>query len=271
MPENIRKMIKLFVLLMGVFFQGWAIGAVIVQNGGLTIQLEGSIAEADSKKLISILNLIEPERDQKYPRPPVFMDLNSTGGDVNEALTIASIVRSLHMQTRVKKTGTCASSCFFVWISGLARYSYSYRNGMNPMTSGVIGIHRPYFLNPKAGPDALVQQENLMRAVEKYLKDMRVSQSIIDVMMHTSSRDIHWLDENERKLVGGYAAGFEEQMMATCFPEIKSNESSGRNMMLFFAAQQEAMACISKTYVENYRSSAVRALVQIQSGWIPWD
>lgn len=264
-------MIKLFILLFGIFFQGWAIGAAITQNGDLVIELEGSIAQGDAQKLISILKSIEPESDQKYPRPPVFLELNSTGGDVNESLRIAAIVRSLYMQTRVKKTGSCASSCFFVWISGLARYSYSYRSGMNPLVSGVVGIHRPYFLNPKAGPDALVQQENLMRAVEQYLKDMRVAQSLIDVMMHTSSRDMHWLNESERKLAGGYAAGFEEQMMATCFPEKTNNESSENGVMLFFKAQREAMACIGKTYVENYRSSAVSDLVRIQQGWIPWN
>lgn len=140
--------------------------------------------------------------------------LNSDGGDLAETLKIASLIRTMYATVSIEYTdgkGECASSCFFLYLSGTER-SFGHWSR--------LGIHRAYFapeyfagLTPN---DAKVRQKELTLTVEALLKDNSVPQSLIDRMNSTSSTEIYWLEYPEMEALGERPPWFEEFLTAKC-------------------------------------------------------
>jgi ATP-dependent protease ClpP protease subunit len=137
------------------------------------------------------------------------VSLASNGGNLIEALKIAGLLKVGYADITVEN-GNCASACFFLYLSGVTRYSGS--------TS--IGIHRAYFdqtyfagLKPE---EARTQQTRLSNAVNAILDENGVPQYLKDVMNRTSSDNMYWLSDDDIGNIGEHPAWYEEVLIARC-------------------------------------------------------
>lgn len=146
--------------------------------------------------------------------------LNSTGGDVIEAMKIGNFIRANSMMTispslafdcpfptDSEELCKCFSSCFIVWAAGVKRNGY------------LIGLHRPYFdknffadLNPTKAEEKYKEMSNL---VKSYLQNMDIPNEIIEIMFEHSSDDLYLLPINfyEKLRIAPF---FEEWVLANC-------------------------------------------------------
>lgn len=198
---------------------------------GCTIKLTGKIEGGDSARLRAAI---------RGPTPAGFhyntLLLDSPGGDVGEALRIASVVREAmletttmsvsHIDTRALIRGDklprmhwpCVSACFLIWVAGAERTSFS---NVDPEHGPVgIGLHRPYLApaayNNPASQVAEMQQQ-AAAAIREYLRREQIPESFIEKMLDRSSREIYWLHESgDEWALNGRAAWFEEMMIARC-------------------------------------------------------
>lgn len=199
---------------------------------GCIIKLTGKIEVGDSTRLRALF---------REPTPAGFhyntLLLDSPGGDVAEALRIASVVREAMLETttmrsvgdidtRALRSGDklprmhwpCVSACFLVWVAGAERTSLS---TVDPEHGPVgIGLHRPYFApaayNNPASQVAEMQQQ-AAAAMREYLRREQIPESFIEKMLDRSSREIYWLHESgDEWALNGRAAWFEEMMIARC-------------------------------------------------------
>ncbi|MFZ5539311.1 MAG: hypothetical protein ACOY5V_06185 [Pseudomonadota bacterium] len=197
-----------------------------------TIKLTGKIEDGDSARLRATI---------RSPMPAGFhfntLLLDSPGGDVGEALRIASVVREAMLETTTMRRVTdidtealrrgdklprmhwrCVSACFLVWVAGAERTSFS---AVDPEHGPVgIGLHRPYFApaayNNPASQVAEMQQQAAV-AIREYLRREQIPESFIEKMLDRSSREVYWLHESgDQWALNGRAAWFEEMMIARC-------------------------------------------------------
>lgn len=191
---------------------------------GCTITLTGKIESGDANRLRAMLERPLPS-GWRYNT----LLLNSMGGDVEEAFSLAQVVREAMLATttftldQVGQGGKqsqwpCVSACFLVWVSGTERSSMS-GSSRRDGTFG-IGLHRPYF-SPAAYQNspskvAAAQQEMTLK-VRDYLRREQVSELFIEKMIERSSKEVYWLHESgDPFALNGRAPWFEEMMIARC-------------------------------------------------------
>jgi hypothetical protein len=176
------------------------------QSSAPALLMRGEIRPGDYDRLLQFA-----ERSGYY-LPQSQALLSSPGGDIEEALKIARLVKKLYMTVNVGPgTGYCASACFIIFASAVERDT----------APGWVGIHRPY-LNREAlrslTPAAAEVAENAaLRDAEQYLRELRVPRNLVDVMFEQASTEIHWLSDDEfRYELGRRAAWYEEFLIARC-------------------------------------------------------
>lgn len=186
------------------------------------VQLRGEIVPGDSERLRSVLKTRLPGIGvYKY------LNLESPGGSVVEALAVADVVREALLKTAnrlgpqngsttvwgVSKRANCVSACFLIWAAGVERFL------SGDGTSG-IGLHRPYFIKDaytNTPAKIAAQQQELMAKVRDYLQREQVPDRFIDVMMERSSRDVLWLNSiTDGDAFINYKAWYEEMLIARC-------------------------------------------------------
>ena len=167
--------------------------------------LSGEIKTGDGEKFRSFLR----QNFEKY-RSGHTIRLASNGGNLVESLKIAGILRSVY-PTIVVKGDKCASSCFFLYLSGVKRTADA---------ASLIGVHRAFFepvyfekLKPE---DARKQQSELTKVMDTILDENQVPRYLRDRINHTSSADIYWLTDDDVENIGYMPAWYEEVMIAKC-------------------------------------------------------
>jgi hypothetical protein len=120
--------------------------------------------------------------------------LNSPGGDVEEAIQLAQVLREAFVTAAVMPPVVCASACFFLYVGAAKRLAAS-RPG------GGLAIHRPYF------PAEVARQMSAKRAqvansaayakAKRWLQDQLVPQVLIDRMFSLSSTQAYWLTNTD--------------------------------------------------------------------------
>jgi hypothetical protein len=134
-------------------------------QGDLYISLSGEITKGDLEKWI-----IPTFKNEKNKT----IELNSTGGDVEEAMKIGRYFKQNEFKVNVSKT--CYSSCVFLLAGGVYRTVYPGSN---------VGIHRAYFGSiDKALTSNQIRnlREKINSDLKKYLEEMDINPSLIDVM-----------------------------------------------------------------------------------------
>lgn len=190
------------------------------------ILMSGKITSGDSEKLIKVV--ANPPAGQAF-----FSDLilNSGGGDAQEALKLADLVKKTLLNTanydvasmdfdpstsRSKPPNgySCVSACVLVLMGGGTR-------NVIQNFGGQIGLHRPYFSKDayiKSGPTTIAtNQSQIMQRLREFLRDEGMAVDLIEKMMRHSSREVYWVDSAEwSEKVPDQAPWYEEMLIAQC-------------------------------------------------------
>ena len=118
--------------------------------------------------------------------------ISSNGGDLEEALKIGQLARTLEWMVVVPKDGVCYSSCVLVLAGGVSRH---------PL--GTIGIHRPYFASGAASTnDARDAYASIRKEVTDFLQDGGIRTTLWDDMLNTPPEQIRELSFPELETYG---------------------------------------------------------------------
>jgi hypothetical protein len=130
--------------------------------------------------------------------------LASDGGDVNEAIRIATLLKALYTSVVVGPlTGRCVSACFFIYAAAGQREVDGER---------LIGVNRPFIEDSTA-----VGTENAaLLQVRDFLRDNGVPNYLVEEMFRRASDDAYWLTTEDEKNLGTRSQTFTRYLAAKC-------------------------------------------------------
>lgn len=222
--------------------------AITIPHPG-NISIVGNIAKGDVEQLRNAI------RTQKYGLGVI--NLDSPGGDVDEAIRMTEMIKPLFVTTRVKPGKYCASACTFIWLAGTPRMAVPKesaqrlaRQGLSE-AGGIVGLHRPYLANFSALTN---NQSQVMKQIQSYLEAQMVPRRLIDVMMSRPSNDIYWLNSKDFQELGEYRPEVEEFLINKC-GYIRATDSA-MNRDLTGEQMVKAMTCSNK-YLDEVRAKGL--------------
>jgi hypothetical protein len=173
------------------------------QPGVPILYISGQIKQGDTDKLIELLR-------SDLESAPRITDvwLNSPGGDLSEAIRTGGLLEKLGYTAVVPTGATCASACFFVWVSAPAR-----------LAPGTLIIHRPYFnMRDSSVPASGFEERYRITSenVYQYLRQRNVPANLIDRMMKVSSADGYTLTDDDKLSIGFMSPARTEYMVQNC-------------------------------------------------------
>lgn len=235
------------------------------------VLLSGRVTPGDAERIAKVV--IDFARKSGYLLKAFRVD--SAGGDVDEAIRIATLVRGLYGSVKVVNNRYCASSCFLIWINGAARMA----SGADAKSDGgMLVIHRPYFGDEgtsDAGAVALGQRQVVaMKAMRRYLEDNLVPTTLIDEMLSRPSNDGYQLRRKDIDMLGEIPPWFEEVSVAKCnyrrglIGEIVAAEVRGmrEEAQRLRSLDEKIIACQH----EIRDSAGTTYLKKLATGWRPW-
>lgn len=186
-----------------------------MQNDGCypVYRIESDITQGDSIIFANAIHVIKDQYhrlcNEKNNRNKIIFQLNSIGGDVEEAIKIGRILRKNEILTvTVPPDGECLSSCVFILSAGIRRTVW-----------GKVGIHRPYF--PSLSTDENIlnikhKRESILTSIKQYLEEMDVNPSLVDTMLSIPPDELKILtpDELSYYRLTGLDANYEEKFIA---------------------------------------------------------
>jgi hypothetical protein len=195
MLSNTKKMAVLFraamaiALLVASTLQLWADVTEVHEyktDGRYTISIHSEIKKGDSEAFTDLTKAVANDRQ-------IWVNLDSPGGDVVEAMRIGRLIRERFMFTAIMPERKCASACVFILMAGVYRLA-------GPTAR--VGIHRPKFDSEYFAdltPDhARTIYDSMLREVQKYfLVDMSGSDEAFRLMMAIPSDQLRWLTYDE--------------------------------------------------------------------------
>ena len=131
------------------------------------VYIDGEIEPGDHQKLLDILG-----DDAGQKGMPLFIQLNSKGGNFEEAIKIAGVARERFLSTKLGPGSTCLSACAIVFMSGMnynTRYFVKSRI-MHP--SATLGFHAPTITAGGGNFDAADLEAAYSRAIEQIGKKL---------------------------------------------------------------------------------------------------
>jgi hypothetical protein len=272
--------VKRFIFLALLFICAQCVAIEIQPLPFFKASLSGSIESGDTEKLAKFLRTL---------KTPIFaVVLNSQGGDVDEAIRIAALIKFAWVGTEVQSEKLCASSCFFLFLAGSGRIAspdffkqpeeLEALNALARQASvnrklelpGFVGLHRPFYTTAS---NIEKHQSAMMERVSAHLKKQMISSRLIDAMMSHPSNDVYWLTDLDLNEIGQYPPEQEEVFIQRCgydrnsvLEEIslieKGNVSKSDET---FQQGMTSYACIAR--LKEKLSTA--ALEQIKKGWLP--
>jgi hypothetical protein len=192
------------------------------------IRIDGKIKSGDFEKFKTVLKTFSNQKgffDQElsddqikdirgrsgsqFDESYLTVKLDSVGGDVLEAMKIGHLVEQFRLETVAT---SCFSACFYIFVAGVRHPSY---------LKTKIGVHRPYFDQKyfaELGSSEAKEKHNLMvKNTKKYLRDMNVSEQLIELVYRVSPDDMYILTDDEiEKWVGEYHPFFEDWLKSGC-------------------------------------------------------
>lgn len=176
----------------------------ITSDNRLFIELEGDIVQGDAAKFSKFIH-----SDLYNFSHAEGLALNSRGGSLVEATKIGQIVEKAGLRVDVPKDSTCASACFFIYISAPVRYS-----------DGSLIVHRPYFDMTEArgaehGDHEMLYRKAILQARD-YLSARSVPGDLIDMMMTKSSADGYVLTNRDVIRISFFSPAVDEYQIQRC-------------------------------------------------------
>jgi hypothetical protein len=268
------------VFLIACFSLAAKAADMYIDNEKFGINISGEIRQGDAEHFVSLI-----ENENKRNRIIQSLYINSSGGDLQEAMRLAKLVNGLHIDVRVTDGGYCVSACFIILLEGYSRTFNGVPEDWENLSpellkfldtpfsktwekSGFVGIHRPYLKSPSGNVGSTKKQEDLMRQVRLYLASKAVPQHLIDEMMSRPSNDIYWLKDSDIALIGEFNPGDEETLIAKCgykrFKTMVSENWSEEKV-------DQVLKCMSGYWYEQYIPLQHKFIVKLSIGWRPWQ
>lgn len=117
--------------------------------------------------------------------------INSTGGNVQEAIQIAKLLRDFEIAISVPMDGVCYSACFYLFSAGIVRLA----------DRNTIGIHSPSFEKKVFSELSQSEADFLYKGMEaeayNLLRDFNIPEKFISKMKSVSSDDLYTLKTEE--------------------------------------------------------------------------
>jgi hypothetical protein len=206
-------MLRIIATLLTSVFFGVCLpaGAADISTYQRGVLIQGPIQKGDYARIIEFVR--HPDNYGRFVRT-VYLD--STGGDVVEAVKIANLLDKSYAATHVAAGARCYSACFILWMSGVTRHVSS---------GATLGVHR---IHVKHGEDSVDPQSayftRIARSVENYMSGLGTPRAILDKMNATASADLfvispRWLAEHQLLAAMSYRLGFMDAAQASCGPE----------------------------------------------------
>ncbi len=174
--------------------------------------IEGDIVEGDYENYLKSFDAIKAKGALLND-----VRLNSQGGLVAEALKIGRHIRTHGVGTQIEEGKQCFSSCALIFLAGISR-----------LNAGQVGVHRSYL---KAGSKlSFSEMEDVLSSsydeVKEYLRQLRVSEEIVQDFMGTSSTNLKLI-----KAILGRDPIYEEYLINNCgtAPNYSSTNRQQRN------------------------------------------
>jgi hypothetical protein len=142
----------------------------------------------------------------KNPSCKLFqINLDSRGGDINEAMKIGRIIREKELWTSVDLDSRCHSACVLILGAGVIR-----------LPNFNVGIHRPYFVSLDKNlstSDIQKLRKQMISKMKAYAEEMDLSDRLIDDMMSIPPERVKILslDELDNYRLSGTDASFDEK------------------------------------------------------------
>jgi hypothetical protein len=209
----------------------WAVAAILATGFGLVyaadmgmskdethVFLKGEIQPGDFNKLVTLAR-----RNFKTFLHATW-SLDSTDGDVQEAMQIGNLIKNLGRKVEVGEPGAkCASACFLVYASAVDRIALE----------NSLGLRKPYLAPAGFGdlsPDQTRKKSELqLTTVRDFLTENEVPTELIEKMFSLSPDQIYWLDAAEAERLGRRPHWFDQNLMAKCrFSSKQFFEAIGR-------------------------------------------
>ncbi len=183
-----------------------------LQNVASELTMSGPIVRGDYDRFVALLR--EQPADTWMALKEV--RLQSPGGDIDEAMRLATTLQGLYVHTQPR--GDCASACVLLYMAGSWRY----------WREGRIGLHRPSFaaaayrgMSPEVARGKYSDMEQRFR---DFLLRQGMPLSIYERLLSTSSEVVYWASEDDLVLLGGFPPYYEELLTATCGPVPQTDE-----------------------------------------------
>ena len=125
--------------------------------------------------------------------PVRVLDINSTGGRVEDAMPAGDSMAGSHWTIRVRADSICHSACVLVLAAGDHRE-----------IAGKVGIHRMVRVGSQATTRAELSQElrEVYGEIKEYLERNGASAAVADLMMTVPNRSLRLLDKGELREYG---------------------------------------------------------------------
>lgn len=242
---------------------GLSAHAALIYSTSDRLYIDGEIQAGDLDYLIEEAK-IWTARDQE-----LVISLNSTGGDVQEAIKIADFVSEVWAYTEISsfRSGeetVCDSACLLIFLAGRARAYYDTKTYVNGEVTSVfypLGLHRPFFspefnrqLSPNEAKAAYKELEELYRAK---LYEFGASDAFVQRVFRTPSHRIDrissddfyqvfpkeppWLDEYKAARCGEWTDKDREYLFSDN-PELNT-----------YQKREDIMECHSQMFITNQR------------------
>jgi len=121
--------------------------------------------------------------------------VDSGGGDIEAAMELGRYLRRKEADIQLD-SNTCASACLFVLAGAVKRQLYIGGPGYLPLAR--IGVHRPYIARSSSSASgANDDYTRTNKLIKKYLEEMNIPVSLLDLMNSVSPDSVKWLKIDE--------------------------------------------------------------------------
>jgi len=232
--------LRTWVLAAGVALAPVQSGAAVVTEladevYGTYVDVDGSIATGDFDAIVAA------SKSLLRRGHPLWIRINSRGGNLAEAMKIGRFVRQTLAAVVVEGADAtpeprrCYSACALILIGAADRHL---------IHAPMVGIHRPYFadavyaaLSPE---QARVTYARLEREVRDYLADMGAPGRFVDEMFRTPSTSMRLMTDDEFHVMFASEEPFLEEWLISRCGALDAKESCKRAQLL--AHQQSMLA-----------------------------
>jgi hypothetical protein len=228
--------IRALILAVGVALLPLGSEAAVIQElsdelHGTYIDVDGSIAKGDSDAILHASKALLRRGH------PLWIRINSRGGNLAEAMRIGRFVRKT-LAAVVVDGSACYSACALILIGAADRHLT--QAGTGP----VVGIHRPYIADAVYGAltpeQARVTYARLEKDVKDYLTEMGAPGRFVDEMFRTPSTRMRLITDDEFQTMFALEEPFLEEWLISRCGALDEKESCKRAQLL--AHQQSVLA-----------------------------